>query len=112
MKQKLSLIPPKCNPKPDKPINNLDIFFSMYPYTYVGNTLLVNNAPYKSMFNELYNAIFLEFNFDDLHGEDNYLLGHVLPYLEFFHLSKYGVSTYVQHNPFCRIICINCNDLG
>ncbi len=67
----------------------------MYPYTYVGNTLLVNNAPYKNMFNELYNAIFLEFNFDGHCGEDNYLLGHVLPYLEFFHLSKYGVSTYV-----------------
>jgi hypothetical protein len=47
------------------------------------------------MFNELYNAIFLEFNFDGHCGEDNYLLGHVLPYLEFFHLSKYGVSTYV-----------------
>ncbi len=114
MKQKLSLIPLECNPKPDKPIfhKNLDIFFSMYPYTHVGNTLLVNNAPYKNMFNEPYNAIFLEFSFDGLRGEDIYLLGHVLFYLEFLHLSKYGVSTYAQHDPFCRIICINRNNLG
>jgi hypothetical protein len=47
------------------------------------------------MFNEPYNAIFLESSFDDLHGEDNYLLGHVLLYLEFLHLFEYGVSTYV-----------------
>ncbi len=67
----------------------------MYPYTHVGNTLPVNNAPYKSMFNEPYNAIFLESSFDDLHGEDNYLLGHVHLYLEFLHLFEYGVSTYV-----------------
>jgi hypothetical protein len=56
----------------------------MYRYTYVGNTLLVNNAPYKNMFNESYNTIFLEYSFDDLRGEDNYLLGHVLPYLKSF----------------------------
>ncbi len=39
-------------------------------------------------------AIFLKF-FDSLHGEDNYLLGFVFPYLESFHLFGYGVSTYV-----------------
>jgi hypothetical protein len=32
--------------------------------------------------------------------------------LESFHLSRYGVSTCVQHNPFGRIRYINCNDLG
>jgi hypothetical protein len=56
-------------------------------------------------------AIFLE-SFDSLHGEDNYLLGIIFPYLESFHLSRYGVSTYVQHNPFGRITCINFDDLG
>jgi hypothetical protein len=56
-------------------------------------------------------AIFLE-SFDNLHGEDNYLLGIVFPYLESFHLFGYGVSTYVQHKPFGRIRCITCNHLG
>jgi hypothetical protein len=36
----------------------LDIFFSMFPYTHVGNIFFVNNTPYESMFNDPYNAIF------------------------------------------------------
>jgi len=48
---------------------NLDIFFSTYPYTHLGNTLLVDDMPYKSMFNVPYNPIFLEL-FHDHHGED------------------------------------------
>jgi hypothetical protein len=58
---------------------NLNGFFLMYPYIHVGNTLLVNNNPYKNMFNELYSAILLE-SFDSLHGEDNYLLGTIFPF--------------------------------
>jgi hypothetical protein len=58
------------------------------------------------MFNGPYNAIFLE-SFDGFCGEDQYLLGSVLPYLENLHLSGYGVPTFVEHNPFGRIKCIN-----
>jgi hypothetical protein len=45
-----------------------------------------------------FSAIFLEY-FDGVCGEDHYLLGIVLLYLESLHLSKKGVSTFVQHNP-------------
>ncbi len=77
---------------------NLDLFFSMYPYTRIGKTLFINNTPYKNLFNRLFSAIFLEY-FDNVCGEVHDLLGIVLPYLEFLHLSEYGVSTFVQHNP-------------
>ncbi len=49
-------------------------------------------------------------SFDGLCGEDNYFFWIVLLYLKSLHLSKYDISTYVQHNPFGRIRCINCND--
>jgi hypothetical protein len=57
--------------------------------------------PYKSMFNNLYNAVFLE-SFDGLRGEDQYLLGFVFPYLENLHSFRYDVPTFVEHNPFGR----------
>jgi hypothetical protein len=87
--------------KLDKPIfhKNLDTLFSIYPYTHVGNTLLIDNTPYKNMFNGPYNAIFLD-SFDNRCGEDHYLLGFILPYLENLHSFKYGVPTFVEHNPF------------
>jgi hypothetical protein len=63
------------------------------------------------MFNELYSTIFLE-SFDGLHGEDNYLLGTIFAYLKSLHFSRYGVCTYVKHNPFGHIKCIDQDDLG
>ncbi len=36
--------------------------------------LLVDDMLYKNMFNDSYNANFLE-SFDNLHGDDHYLLG-------------------------------------
>ncbi len=86
--------------KPNKPTfhKNLELFFSMYPYTHVGKTLLKNDTPYKNLFNMPFNAIFLE-HFDGVCGKDHYLLGIVLPYLESLHLFECGVSTFVQHNP-------------
>jgi hypothetical protein len=35
------------------------------------------------------------------------LLGFVLPYLENLHSFEYDVPTFVEHNPFSKIICIN-----
>jgi hypothetical protein len=46
--------------KPNKPIfhKTLDIFFSTYFYIHVGNMLLVDDTPHKSMFIGLYSAFF------------------------------------------------------
>jgi hypothetical protein len=85
---------------------NLDILFSPYPYTHAGNTLLVNNMPYKNMFNGPYSAIFLD-SFDGCCGEDQYLLGCVFLYLENLHSFGYNVPTFVEHNPFGRVKCID-----
>jgi len=97
--------------KPDEPIfqRNPDDFLKTYPYTHVGNTLLIDNMPYKNMFNSPYNTIFLE-SFNNHCGEDQRLIGFVLPYLENLHSFGYGVPTFVEHNPFCRIRCIDWNN--
>jgi hypothetical protein len=88
---------------------NYNVFFPKYLYIDVGNMLLVDDTPCKIIFNAPYIGIFLEF-FDGLCGHDNYLLGTILPYLESFHSSEYGVSIFVQHNPFSRIRCISNHD--
>jgi hypothetical protein len=97
--------------KLNKPIfhMNLDIFFPTYFSIHLCKTLLINETLYKSMFNMPYSAIFFE-SFDGFRGEDNYLLGIVLPYLKSHHFSRYGIFTYVQHNPFGRSCWIDCND--
>jgi len=82
----------------------------MFPYTHVGNTLFVDDTPYNNMFNDMYSAIVLE-SFDNIHGEDRYLLRFVIPYMENLHLSKYGVPIFVEHNPFGRIKFINLDNL-
>jgi hypothetical protein len=58
-------------------------FFSMFPNIHVGN-MFVDDTPYKSMFNNPYSAIFLE-SFDSIHGEDRYLLGSIIFYMENLH---------------------------
>jgi hypothetical protein len=55
----------------------------MFLYIHVGNMLFIDNTPYKSVFNGLYGAIFLEL-FDNVRGEDRYLLGSIFLYLEIF----------------------------
>jgi len=35
---------------------NLDVFFSNFPNIHGGNTLVIDNMPHKSMFNNLYTA--------------------------------------------------------
>jgi hypothetical protein len=78
--------------KPNKPIflKNFDVFFSMYPYIHTNNTLLIDDMTYKSMFNALYSAIFWE-SFDNLRGDDHYVLGTIFFYLEFLRFFEYGV---------------------
>jgi hypothetical protein len=58
------------------------------------------------MFNGPYSAIFLE-SFNGIHGEDQYLLGSIILYVENLHSSRYGVPIFVERNPFGRIKCIN-----
>jgi len=88
---------------------SLFICSSIYPYIHIGNMLLVDNTPYKNMFNGPYIVIFLD-PFDDRHGKDQYFLGFIFPYLENLHLSGYDVPTFVEHNPFGRIKCIDKNN--
>jgi hypothetical protein len=58
------------------------------------------------MFNGPYSAIFLEL-FHDHHEEDQYLLWSIILYLENFLSSRYGVPTFVEHNPFGKVRCID-----
>jgi hypothetical protein len=48
---------------------NLDIFVFTFPYIHIGDTLFIDDTPYKSMFNNTYSTIFLE-SFDGIRGED------------------------------------------
>ncbi len=52
---------------------NFNFFFSKHLDTHVGNTLLLDDTFYKSMFNEPFSAIFLE-SFDNYSKGGNYLL--------------------------------------
>jgi hypothetical protein len=83
----------------------------MFPYTHAGKMLFIDDAPYKSMFNNLYSAIFFK-SFDSLRGEDQCLLGSILPYVENLDSFGYDVPTFVEHNPLGRIKCIDQNNLG
>jgi len=48
--------------KPKKPVfhKNLNAFFSVFPSTNYENTLLIDDMPYKSLFNPPFDAIFFE----------------------------------------------------
>lgn len=60
---------------------NLSFLFSKHSYVHVGNTLLVDDTPYKSLFNGPFNAIYVK-SFEKFGRDDNYLLGTILPYME------------------------------
>jgi hypothetical protein len=58
----------------DKLIYHKNIsFFPRYPNTHLGNTLLVDNTPYRTYLNLLSNAIFVE-SYEYVPKEDNYLM--------------------------------------
>jgi len=74
---------------PEKPVY-LYVFFSRFPNTHARNTLLIDDAPYKSLLNDSCNAIFLE-SFEGSHNHGNYLSSIVLPYLVSLHSSGFNV---------------------
>ncbi len=60
--------------------------------------MLTDDTPYKSIFNDSCNVIFLEL-FEGASSDGDYLLSTVLPYLVSLHLFGFSVHTYVKHNP-------------
>jgi hypothetical protein len=89
---------------------NLNVFFLRFLDTHVGNILLIDDMPYKSIFNDSCSAIFLE-SFESSHRDGDYLLFIVLPYLVSLHSFGFNVQTYIRHNPFGTIRSISCSDL-
>jgi hypothetical protein len=91
----------------EKPIfhKNLSFLFSKYSYAHAWNTFLVDDTPYKSLFNGRFNAIYVK-TFEKSRRYDNYLLGTVFPYMETFHFLELIVPTFVQDKPFGRNIDI------
>jgi hypothetical protein len=88
---------------------SLNVFFLRFLNTHVGNTLLIDDRPYKSIFNDSCRAIFFE-SFESSHNNGDYLLSIVVSYLVSLHSFRFSVQTYVRHNPFGTIRSISRND--
>ncbi len=82
----------------------------MYPSTHLGNTLLVDDTPYRTCQNLPFNVIFIKYH-EDVPKEDNYFLKAFLPYLKFFHYSGLSVPTFVELYRFGAIRSIKENDV-
>ncbi len=78
---------------------NLSDFFLRYLNIHLGNTLLVDNTPYRTYLSPPFNAIFVEF-YGYAPKEDNYLMRTLFPYLEFLHYFGFSVPTFVELYPF------------
>jgi hypothetical protein len=89
---------------------NLSNFFPGYFNIHLGNTLLVDNMPYKTCFNLPFNAIFVE-SYAYVSKEQNYLMKILLPYLNFFHYFGLSVPTFVELYPFGTIKNIKEDDV-
>ncbi len=92
-------------PAHDKTIyyKNLSNLFLMYLNIHFGNTLLVDDTPYKCCLNPPFNAIFVE-SYEDLPKEDNYLMKILLLYLKLnLHYFGFNVPTFVKLYPFGTI---------
>jgi hypothetical protein len=74
---------------------NLSDFFPWYPNTHLGNTSLVDDAPYRTYMNLHFNAIFVE-SYEYTPKEDNYLVKTIFPYLKFLHNFRLSVPTFVE----------------
>jgi len=92
------------HPTHDKTIyhKNLSDFSPRYFNTHRGNTLLVDDMPYKTCMNPPFNAIFVK-SYEDLPKKDNYLMKTLFPYLEFLHYFGLNVPTFVELCPFGAI---------
>ncbi len=77
--------------------------------THARNILLVDDTPYKSIFNDSCIHIFLEL-FKGVSSNGDYLFSTVFPYLVLFHLFRFNVQTYLKHNPFGTIKNISQSD--
>jgi len=82
----------------------------LYPSTHLGNTLLVDDTPYRTYQNPPFNVIFIEY-YEDVPKEDNYLLKTFLPYFKKFHYSGLIVLTFVEFYHFGVIRSIEENDV-
>ncbi len=78
---------------------NLSNFFLRYFNIHLGNTLLVDNTPYRTYLSLPFNAMFVE-SYGYAPKEDNYLMTTLLPYLEFLHYFGLSVPTFVELYPF------------
>jgi hypothetical protein len=85
----------------EKPIfhENLDVFFLRFSDMHARNTLLIDDMPYKYIFNDSYYVIFLEL-FEGSRSDGDYLFSIVLRYLVSLHSFGFNIQTYVRHNPF------------
>ncbi len=92
------------HPTHDKIIyhKNLFYFFPRYLNIHLGNTLLVDDMPYRTCLNPPFNAIFVEF-YKDLPKENNYLMKTFLLYLKSFHYTRLSVCIFVELYPFGTI---------
>jgi len=89
---------------------NLSNFFPRYLNIHIGNTLLVDDTPYKTCLNPPYNAIFVEY-YEYAPKKIKNLMKTFLPYLKFFHYFGFCVPTFVELYPFGAIKSIKEDDV-
>ncbi len=89
---------------------NLDVFFLRFPNTHARNTLLIYDAPYKSIFNDLCSVVFLELFEGSSNNGEIHLLFIVFHYLVSLHSFGFNVQIYVRHNHLGTIGSISRND--
>jgi hypothetical protein len=96
----------------DKLIYHKNLFdFSLrYLNTHLGNTLLVDDMPYKTCLYPPFNVIFVE-SYEYAPKEDNYLMKTFFPYLEFLHNFGLSVPTIVKLYSFGSIKSIKEDDV-
>jgi hypothetical protein len=90
-------------------ISWINYYCVVFPYAW-HYTLLIDHVPYKSIFNDSYNAIFLQSLGGSCYDISHDFFAIVFPYLMLLGLSRSNVQTYVRCNPFGSINIISCSD--
>jgi hypothetical protein len=88
---------------------NLFNFFPRFLNTHLGNTLLVDDMPYRTCLNPPCNAIYVE-SYEYM-PKENYLMKTLLPYLKFFHYFGLSLPTFVELYPFNAIKSMKEDDV-